>query len=415
MVLLGCIADDFTGASDMAAFLKEGGMRTLLLNGVPKASEKTDYAADAIVIALKTRTAETKAAVSASLEALRWLEGHGCRHFYIKYCSTFDSTPEGNIGPICDAAMEYLNVDRTLICPALPVNGRTVADGNVYVHGIPLQESSMKDHPLTPMRDCNLKRLMEAQSRYTCREIGRDWHTADVESEQSSGVRCYIIPDCQTDRDAEEIVQAFGGWKLLTGGSGLAKPLARFLLENQKKEQAAELHPLLLAGSCSVATRNQIAAFQAGGGKSIQITPAQLCSPSFDTVKLWQAAEAMLTAGPVLVYSSAAPEQVEEDRRKYGDVSDKIEKTMASLAASAASSGVPGIIAAGGETSGAVTGALHQDAFWIGESIAPGVPLMVPVKNESLCLVLKSGNFGDKDFFAKALSVIEERNKWKMK
>ena len=170
MTILGCVADDFTGAADMASFLKKGGMRTLLLDGTPEEMQETDQA-DAIVIALKTRTQETEKAVSLSLDALHWLKRQNCSHFYIKYCSTFDSTQKGNIGPVCDAAMDFLQVKSALICPALPVNGRTVEQGNLYVNGTLLQDSSMKDHPLTPMRDSNLKRLMEAQSRYFCLEF----------------------------------------------------------------------------------------------------------------------------------------------------------------------------------------------------------------------------------------------------
>lgn len=411
MTLLGCIADDFTGAADMASFLKEGGMRTLLLNGIPKDEKQLECNADAIVIALKTRTQETEAAVKVSLEALEWLEKQGCSHYYIKYCSTFDSTPKGNIGPFCDAAMEYLKVDQALICPALPVNGRTVVNGNLYVNGIPLHESSMKDHPLTPMKDCNLKRLMEAQSQYPCIEIGSEWKSLPVKQEYTKP--CYVIPDCQTDQDAEKIVQAFGEWKLLTGGSGLAKPLAKFLLQIPEKGNSAKLYPLILAGSCSVATRNQIAEFQKEGGISIRITPAQLCDDSWNMKQLWEKTEDLLESEPVLIYSSAPPEEVERDRARYGDVSGKLEQVMAELAECAASKGVPGIVAAGGETSGAVTKALRQEAFWIRESIAPGVPVMIPVENEKLCLILKSGNFGGKDFFAQALSAIEERNVWK--
>ena len=407
MALLGCIADDFTGAADMASFLKAGGMRTLLLNGIPQSETKTDWEADAIVIALKTRTQETGAAVRISLEALQWLEKQECSHFYIKYCSTFDSTPKGNIGPICDAAMEYLDTNKALICPALPVNGRTVVDGNLYVKGVPLHESSMKDHPLTPMKDCNLKRLMEAQSRYSCVEIGSEWK--NLEARWNHARPCYAIPDCQTDQDAEKIVQAFGEWKLLTGGSGLAKPLAKFLLQISGKENGVNLHPLILAGSCSVATRNQISEFQKKGGMSVRITPAQLCDASWNIERLWEKVEDLLTAEPVLVYSSAAPEEVERDRERYGDVSGKLEQVMAELAERAASKGALGIVAAGGETSGAVTKALHQDAFWIGESIAPGVPVMIPAENEKICLILKSGNFGEKEFFEQALSAIEER------
>lgn len=169
-MILGCIADDFTGASDAASFLVKGGMRTLLFNGIPE-NDINDTDTDAIVIALKTRTQETTSAVADSLAAIDWLEKQGAKHFYVKYCSTFDSTPKGNIGPICDAVMDALQVENTLLCPSLPVNGRTVKDAVLYVHGIKLEESHMRNHPLTPMRDSNLIRLMAPQSRYESRHL----------------------------------------------------------------------------------------------------------------------------------------------------------------------------------------------------------------------------------------------------
>lgn len=409
MAILGCVADDFTGAADMASFLKKGGMRTLLLDGTPEEMQETDQA-DAIVIALKTRTQETEKAVSLSLEALQWLKHQGCSHFYIKYCSTFDSTPKGNIGPVCDAAMDFLQVKSALICPALPVNGRTVEQGNLYVNGTLLQDSSMKDHPLTPMRDSNLKRLMEAQSRYFCLEIGTSFSDSDRSGKEIQTSH-YLIPDCRTEEEAKKIAETFGSLKLLTGGSGIAEPLARYLLRYYQKENRS-MYPLLLAGSCSVATRGQIAQYQKKGGKSIQITPAMLCGHDWNIVEFWESIKSDLSSGPVLVYSSAAPEQVKQDRALYGDVSGQIEKTMAALARLAVESGVTGIISAGGETSGAVTKTLNQKAFWINESVAPGVPVMTPVGNRCLRLILKSGNFGNQDFFEQALGMIEERNLW---
>lgn len=171
-MLLGCIADDFTGASDAASFLVKGGMQTLLLNGIPENIDMVEIArADAVVIALKTRTQETVSAVNDSLNAIKWLEKNGARHFYVKYCSTFDSTPSGNIGPICDKAMEYLGVQYTLLCPALPVNGRIVKDGILYVNGVPLAESHMKNHPLTPMHESDIALLMQPQSKYISHKL----------------------------------------------------------------------------------------------------------------------------------------------------------------------------------------------------------------------------------------------------
>lgn len=410
MAILGCIADDFTGAADMASFLKKGGMQTLLLDGIPEEMEKSCQA-DAIVIALKTRTQETEKAVSLSLDALKWLEHQGCSHFYIKYCSTFDSTPKGNIGPVCDAAMDFLQVKSTLICPALPVNGRTVEQGKLYVNGILLQDSSMKDHPLTPMKDSSLKRLMEAQSRYSCLGIGTSY-TDFGQSKEEIQTPHYLIPDCRTEEDAKKIVETFGSMKLLTGGSGIAEPLAQYLLRYHQKEEKS-MFPILLAGSCSVATREQIAEYQKKGGRSVRITPAMLCGNSWNIMEFWETIKSDLLSGPVLVYSSAAPEQVKQDRALYGDLSGQIEKTMATLASLAAEAGVTGIISAGGETSGAVTKILNQKAFWIKESVAPGVPVMTPVGNSHLHLILKSGNFGKKDFFEQALGMIEGRNLWR--
>ena len=184
-MLLGCIADDFTGASDAASFLVKGGMQVLLLNGVPENINKDDVAqADAVVIALKTRTQETRSAVADSVNSIKWLQAHGAKHFYVKYCSTFDSTPEGNIGPINDAVMEYLRINHTLLCPSLPVNGRIVKDGILYVNGVPLAESHMKNHPLTPMHESNIALLMKPQSKYAM-----SWEIARIGQGKSSSFR----------------------------------------------------------------------------------------------------------------------------------------------------------------------------------------------------------------------------------
>ena len=241
--ILGCIADDFTGASDIASFLKKGGMSTVLFNGVPGKNEEGDF--DAAVIALKTRTQETESAVSDSLDALQWLKSKGCKHLYIKYCSTFDSTPKGNIGPIVDSALEIFNIPHTILCPALPVNGRTVDHGCLYVNGIPLQESHMKDHPLTPMWDCRIEELMRPQGKYPCLMLDREQMYAPdgaIKEKINTFARehkhFYIVPDYTEQEDAERIISLFGNLPLLTGGSGIAEALGRFYC-GENAEQTA--------------------------------------------------------------------------------------------------------------------------------------------------------------------------------
>lgn len=170
-LLLGCVADDFTGGSDAASHLAAGGLNTILCNGVPAPGFVPPEGCEAVVIALKSRTQETESAVADSMKAARWLAEQGAEQLYVKYCSTFDSRPCGNIGPIVDAILEAFNVPGTVLCPALPSNGRVVRDGILYVNGVPLAESPMKDHPLTPMWESRVAKLMEPQGKYACLEV----------------------------------------------------------------------------------------------------------------------------------------------------------------------------------------------------------------------------------------------------
>ncbi len=410
-MLLGCIADDFTGASDAASFLVKGGMQTLLLNGVPENINEDDVAkADAVVIALKTRTQETTSAVTDSVNSIKWLKAHGAKHFYVKYCSTFDSTPEGNIGPINDAVMEYLQVDHTLLCPSLPVNGRIVKDGTLYVNGVPLAESHMKNHPLTPMHESNIVLLMNPQSKYASYELGtkQGW-TEKIQQLQAEGKAFYLVPDYETDEDAKKIVEFFGDEVLLTGGSGLLTAWGEYLCHSKQEDEAAlsgtEGQGLLLAGSCSKATLAQIAYSQKSGVASYKLKPAEILSgqQGLDDVRKF------IDSHPneaVLIYSSETSEYLESIRgTDLPAFSAALEKMMADIAVMARDNGITRIIVAGGETSGAVTKALDYSAYWIGPSIAPGVPMMAPVEKQDLRLVLKSGNFGQEDFFQRALDL----------
>lgn len=414
-MLLGCIADDFTGASDAASFLVKGGMQTLLLNGIPEHINNEDVAnADAIVVALKTRTQETTSAVQDSLEAIKWLEKHGAKHFYVKYCSTFDSTPKGNIGPINDAVMDYLQVPYTLLCPSLPVNGRIVQDGILYVHGVPLAESHMKDHPLTPMHESDITLLMKPQSKYQSYKLVSDvdeWNWQIKKLQQASKNKpFYLVPDYAADEDAAYIVNNFGSAKLLTGGSGLLTAWGKYLANKLVSVPATVMEGtkgagILLAGSCSKATLAQIKCSQDAGVPSFKLNPAMIVAGT-QTIKDVEEFFKVHPDEAVLIYSSESPEYLEAIRNTHlPEFSAALEKMMADIAVMARDQGINRIIVAGGETSGAVTKALGYSSYWIGESVAPGVPMMMPAENQNLRLVLKSGNFGQEDFFQQALAL----------
>lgn len=408
MLRLGVIADDFTGASDAASFLVQAGIPTVMYSGVPGEIQQDGAAA---VIALKTRTAEVSSAVGNSLAALRALRSAGAGKIYIKYCSTFDSRPQGNIGPIVDAVMEEMHVRRTVLDPALPVNGRTVKEGVLYVNGVPLAESPMKDHPLTPMWASSIAELMRKQGKHTVIPVsGAVLREEDVFLRLMAALQdrpVYFVPDHCQDEDAAWIIRRFGGFSLLTGGSALVGEWGKTL--GQKTEvppsSAAPGGCILLAGSCSVATRKQIAHWQGSGRPSLRLTPEMALHPE-------QASQAILDKiqadAPCLVYASDTPQRVAAAQAAYPDLDRKIEQTLALLAAAARERGVTRWIVAGGETSGAVAKALGYSAFRIGESIAPGVPVMIPLEAPQHRLILKSGNFGQEDFFTRALERTEK-------
>ena len=402
-MILGCIADDFTGASDAASFLVQGGMKTIMYNGLP-AEDDLKESCDACVIALKTRTQETNAAVTVTKEAARWLKDQGAKHLYIKYCSTFDSTPKGNIGPILDALLEEYDQTYTLLCPALPVNGRIVRDGRLYVNGVPLNESPMKNHPLTPMWESEISKLMEPQSHY--RTI------RDGEAVPEGAKHYYLVPDYVKDEDAEKIVNTYGALPLLSGGSGLLTAWARTLLGKSKlsgwKYRGTIGPALLLAGSCSKATLAQNAYYMKQGGVALQIKPAMVLDGSQSLTSVWNFVSSH-KGKDVLLYSSEEPAEVKKNQAAGKEkVAAILEEMMALLARTAVGYGFTRIIVAGGETSGAVTRGLGFSAYHIGESVAPGVPVLTPCLRPDIRLVLKSGNFGQEDFFARALQVTKK-------
>lgn len=438
-IYFGVVADDFTGASDAASFLVKAGVPTVLFNGIPDTEPELSEETKAVVIALKTRTMPREHAVAESLAAFRKLKGMGASQLYLKYCSTFDSTSEGNIGPVADAVMKAWNIPYTVLCPSLPVNGRTVKDGILYVNGVPLAESPMRNHPLTPMRDSRLVNLMEMQSEFPAKVIGSSSMVAA--GSVAPGKPCYLIPDYETDEDGERIAAFFGNLSFLTGGSGLIGALGRRYVklhgtakedDNTNAENAAEAtadcadaavmpdecsvssalrndsastgKALVLAGSCSAMTLRQIADYTGRGAASYRLLPDELLDGHQNVENVFAWIQEQKSGS--LIFSSASPEDLEKSQRLGKErVASKIEATLAGLARTAAEHGYTRIIVAGGETSGAVTQALGYQAFQIGESVAPGVPVMTPLANPSLRLVLKSGNFGQEDFFTRALDM----------
>lgn len=410
-LLFGCVADDFTGASDAASFLKSQGMTTILCNGVPE--KAPDEACDAIVIALKTRTAPVKESVEDSLRAIRWLRSQNAERLYVKYCSTFDSTREGNIGPVLDAVLEELDIPYTVLCPSLPVNGRTVKDGNLYVNGVPLHETSMRNHPLTPMWDSDLSVLMRDQSKYPCIKLsledmlkGKEAVEDILASFGAGKEHFYVIPDYYEPDHANVIFSCFDGLTLLSGGSGLlgADCLRLYSDEEKSLPHRTVGKSLLLAGSCSEATLTQVDNYRNSGKKLVYVEPAQLLSGQQNAQQLWAEHR---TEDEILFYSSDKAENVRKVQENGKEkISQLLEHTMSDLAVMAVQNGYTQIIVAGGETSGAVILGLGYHSFLVGESIAPGVPIMIPTEDKKIRLALKSGNFGQDDFFIRALQMM---------
>lgn len=409
-LLIGCIADDFTGGSDAASFLRKAGLKTVLLNGVGDWEGVKALRPEAVVIALKSRSIPAELAVSRTLKAAKWLLECGAAHLYFKYCSTFDSTPKGNIGPVTDALMELTESKYTVVCPSLPINGRTVKDGILYVNGTPLAESHMRNHPINPMTRSDISVLMAAQSRYPC-FILQGNQMERIQEELAGEQRFTMVPSYSTDADGARIAEKFGHLPLLTGGSGLLEHLGRLYGSNQceaREPSAGQAAPkglprLLLAGSCSAMTRKQVETYLAQGGNAIRIEPDKLLSGMQTEKELRQAIR--LADGDILLYSTADSKRVRAYQRMGSErVSALLEALMGRLAVYGRDCGYQRIVVAGGETSGAVIRELKTGAFQIGADVAPGVPELWPINQPELALVLKSGNFGDETFFLHVLA-----------
>lgn len=412
-MLLGCIADDLTGATDLALTLVKNGLSAIQTIGVP---ETLPNDADGVVIALKTRTVNADEAVSQSLAAMRALQEKGARKIYFKYCSTFDSTPAGNIGPVADALLDAMGEPFTVACPAFPENGRTVYRGNLFVGDHLLSESSMRHHPLTPMTDSNLVRVLGRQTKHVVGLIPYEDVDAGPEAIRSAfnrlrdaGVR-HAIVDALSDQHLRAIGDASSELRLVTGGSGLA----RGLFGNTRVQSQGTPFPrasgpcAVVSGSCSAATLAQIEAMRRTA-PAYKVDPLKVAQ-GIDVVGAalnW--AQANLSRGPVLIYASAPPEEVAATQARLGreEAGSLIENALARIVAGLVGLGVRRLIVAGGETSGAAVHSLDVRALRIGPEIAPGVPWTLALDERGLFLALKSGNFGGPDFFLQAFEVLQ--------
>ncbi|CBG88002.1 3-oxo-tetronate kinase [Citrobacter rodentium] len=420
MTTLGVIADDFTGATDIASFMVNAGWKVVLFNGIPnKAFDVGDM--DAIVIALKSRSVPASEAVAMSLSASAWLKTQGCQRQLFKYCSTFDSTARGNIGPVTDALMKSLATPVTLICPAVPDNGRTILNGHLFVKGELLNESGMEHHPVTPMKHSSLKKLMEAQSVGLCGNITLDIvknHpekiASEIENKMANKAR-YLIFDVLDNHDLLTVAKATASFPLVTGAAGLGYAIAA--LDKQHVSSAKKVAisvgskgpGVVLSGSCSAMTNQQVEFYKQRASSLALDVEKIINEPAYlETVSAWVKSHSQDPTAP-MVYATQPPQIIELIQKNYGAqvVSDKIESFFSSLAQSLAAAGFNKFIVAGGETSGAVTQGLNIDGMVIGESVAPGVP-WTQVLNKQQWVILKSGNFGNPDFFLKAQEYYHE-------
>jgi uncharacterized protein YgbK (DUF1537 family) len=426
-IKLGCIADDFTGATDLANNLVRAGMRVVQVIGVPSEGQGLDTEVDAVVVALKSRTIPPAQAIEQSLQAMAWLRAQGAQQIYFKYCSTFDSIysgeVRGNIGPVTEALMDALGTDFTIATPAFPDNKRTVFKGYLFVGDVLLNESGMENHPLTPMRDANLIRVMQAQSK---RKVGLiDYarvargETAVRESiaQLKSDGRGIAIVDAVSNEDLMRLGPALADMPLITAGSGVAIGLPQNFGIQPSAAASALPAPAgwqaIVSGSCSLATNRQVVHFKSAGHPAMALDPLRIArqqATGADVVaEVLAWAQPLLQDGPVLVYSTADASAVKASQSQLGveEAGALMERTLAAIARGLVGLGVRQLIVAGGETSGACVQALNIRQMKIGPQIDPGVPWChAQTAVSGIHLTLKSGNFGTDDFFGKAFTML---------
>lgn len=420
--LLGCVADDVTGATDLALNLVQGGMRVVQWLGVPAAADLSSIEADAIVVALKSRSIAVRQAVTMSLDALRRLREAGCQRFYFKYCSTFDSTDDGNIGPVAEALLDTLGCEQTVFCPAFPEAGRTVYAGHLFVHDRLLQESGMQDHPLNPMRDACLVRVLARQARrgvgllhYRDVTRGPEEIARRLQALHAAG-QPLVVVDALNNEHLQTLAEGCYNMALLTGGSGLARKLAETyrvhgLLAGPPSVAsmpAVAGRAAIVSGSCSEATRRQVEHF-ACSGNAWQLDVALLMRDpdrAFSAALEWVGRQP--PTAPLLIYSTADPENVATVQDRFGraELAAQVERFHGRVAKSLVGDyGVRRLVVAGGETAAAVAESIGIRALRIGPAIAPGVPWTETMNAPRIAVAFKSGNFGAADFFQTALEM----------
>jgi uncharacterized protein YgbK (DUF1537 family) len=417
-LLLGCIADSFTGATELASTLVKGGMRAVQVVGVPKGTLEL-AGANAAVVALKTRVAPVEEAIEQSLAALAWLRKRGAAQIQFKYGSAFESTEEGNIGPVIDALMQALETDFSIVCPAFPQRGFTQYRGHLFVDGKPLAESPFKDHPQTPMRDSNVVRLLDPQTLHKVGLVPQETVARGPDAIAAAlaalrrGKCHYAVVDALFEHDLVAIGRAAVGLKLVTGGSGLALGLpANFRRAGELELALSPVPPRIagrravLSGSCSAGALAQIA-HAARGWPCFAIDPLAIAAGEEVERQALAWAEGQNTAGPVLIYSSNTPQAVAAVQARLGrQAGTLIERAFGRIADGLVQRGFRQLVVAGGETAGAVAGALGLKSLDIGPEIVPGVPWTATTAREKLALAVKSGNSGGDDFFARAFEML---------
>ncbi|MGG6896772.1 MULTISPECIES: 3-oxo-tetronate kinase [Rhizobium] len=420
-LLLGCIADDFTGATDLAALLARSGLPVSLRIGIPREKRHRNETAAFEVIALKCRTSPVNIAVEQARQALAWLREAGASRFFWKYCSTFDSTAKGNIGPVAEMLMAEIGARQTIYCPAFPENGRSVFMGHLFVGEQLLSESPMKDHPLTPMRDSSLLRLLTPQVASVVGLANRNIVSkgptalrAKLAQLSDDGMQ-HVIVDAVCDDDLGTIAAASFDMPLLTGGSAIAGQLPRLYLEQglvtlpRRRQILPKVGggPIVLSGSCSAMTRRQVANY-AGQVVSLRLDPIALAEKGAGPSLEWLRQQS--PDAPKLIYATAEPHEVRRAQERLGrdKAGQVVEEALSEIARDAFDHGTRRFVVAGGETSGAITQALGVTHLTIGPEIAPGVPwTFATIDGETIALTLKSGNFGDESFFTDAFDRLE--------
>jgi 3-dehydrotetronate 4-kinase len=406
-MLLGVIADDFTGASDIANTLVKEGMKVTQYVGVP--SQQSLETCECGVVSLKSRTIPAQEAIKQSLEALEWLLQQGCVQIVFKYCSTFDSTAEGNIGPVAEALLARLGETKTVFCPAFPENNRSIYQGHLFVGDVLLNASGMENHPLTPMKNADLRAVLHAQSRLKVGHIAYKTiakGAIDIKKALKENEASLFILDAITNQDLREIGKAVKEFKLITGGSGIAIGLpANFNIQPKSPPfMPIKGAGFVISGSCSLASQKQVEIY-AQTHPSLLLKAENMMSGEMSVAKAVAFLSENINASPLL-YSTLSPNEVKKAQETYEKdvIAQKFEHFFGEVASVMVLRGVKRIVVGGGETSGAVVQALNVKSFEIGVEIAAGVPALTTEKG--LKIALKSGNFGQDDFYERALKIL---------